>query len=333
MIFFRSKPEDKFKEIFLKQGKSEPDSGPTNNDIIASYISYLLTPDMKIDKDVGIITSITKHTSFLVWRLRNSSFKLGFREKTIDEIFSENKNDSNCKECNMHSIVKDNEIYKNSRYSYKIEESIKKKENTCESCKPNMTAIISETPEVLGYEDSIKLKNFAKLEQTDKEFCKLVYAFLYEKNRNNVWGSQNVPVQSPKQGYDIIILIKDKNSIYKLVQVEVKFRNIDNIDDNDYRRFLEKHIFLERKFKEFSKEIKILSVLFDPYNIENFNKKIEETELGTFDKAIISKALKEKRIKSCFSSLSGKKQIQNFLKKKNYQNIIEHMKDLHNILK
>jgi hypothetical protein len=333
MSIFGNKPEDKFKDLFLYKRKSQPEIAFDNNDIVSSYIAYLLSSVNLGEKDFGIVTSKSKHTSYFVWRLSNGPLKLNFREKSIEEIFEENtKNDSACKECSLYSAMKDNEHYKKAIQSIKIEESIKKNENICDSCKPNLEAIISQFPQTLGYEDSIKLKNPIDLEESEKGFCKILYTFLYEslKNRREIWGASNVSIEEHNQEYDVIMLLKGRDGNYKILQIEIKFSNQDNLTDDNYKKFLDRHVFLENTFKQFSNELSISSILFDPYNVETFYKRIESIQKNVLpsDKNIIAKAMKEKRIACCFSSIRSKKEVSNFLKEKKHQNINEHAKKL-----
>lgn len=251
----------------------------------------------------------------------------------IDDLVNKmSRKDGLCDLCNLFSTLESSQAA-NKTSEFKIIKEKKNRKIDCHGCSQEMKAIVSKAPHSLGHDKFLKIKDTVSVEDPEREFCKIAFAYLYEKinNKYNVYG---IPlfVKSKSYGdYDILLLVEKDGNDRSLIQVEFKFKPRDNIDSDDYRKFLERHIYMENMSDFLENKYCIKSIFFNPYNVGNFNEKISSLveKMSNPQKDIIMKSMKDGRIDTCFYGIKDKSQIESFLTSPE-KNISSHLKALVN---
>jgi len=261
--------EERLKEVFGPSDINPNSYEPSLNDIIGSYLRYLLNEYNKGERkekyDWGTI--IFKNKSYFLWGT-NPLINLSGSPYKAEDLFSllSQQFDIDTLLTGLEFGFKRNKISKEdySRDIKKQKENLNKGRLDIDSAKGPILDIIKKNPLCLGFNCYLELRNEEE-ENPEKSFRRMLFDWIYYNlNRRGIkilWGKiEPLPHFKNKiknvKNQDTLLLL-EKDSKKKLMSIEIKFGRHNNF----INQIIKSHIIIKNITGG-----ELYSILFSPYN-------------------------------------------------------------------
>jgi hypothetical protein len=252
--------------------------------LIGSYIVYLLSPFLKQKPGVDFGFLEFKRKKVLVWTFRHPIFPLHSCSRSVNEFI---RSADKCEECEF--------FYDLYRASFRIRDQEiklhlrtilekKRKQKDCNRCDDEVKELISKHPMCLGFDGELEMEKVLSSETAEGDFNRLISSFLRCELKDIIKHIGHLSAGT-RGDFDVLGLINrgDHECVFVM---ENKFGMPNNLKDEDYFHFIDRHCWLSRSLNEFGVSARVISVWFSPYNREenDFFEDLEERLERSLDK-------------------------------------------------